>query len=742
MPLLMLDTGDGRAAVPDALSRATPGFLPAIGSGSLAKLVGLADQAIVSGGMFLATVAVGRWSNAHELGAYTIATSVAFSVISLQRALIVLPFMVRRTREEREGLAVGRHALAENGALSAATLCILLVCALGFQAFGSERDFTLLTLALSWLVPCMLLREFARQFAFARLRILQALLTDASALVLLAPLVIWLGMTGRLSAANACLAGGVAFGAAGLGWLLLNRNVFRAPRRRFWKEARENWVLGRWLLAGQIANTVQAFVASWVLAITGGPAAAGVYAACLTLVGVANPVINGSSNVLMPRMALILRDEGLLGLRQRAFRDAALLGAAMLGFCVVIVCSWRTVAIVIYGSSTYAGQGHTVIVLSLGLLATALGIPPSNALTCIERPRALFLASAMAAAANTILALCLVRELGVVGAAYGFLGGSLVGNMGRWTVFLALSGGWPGRSPSGQVGAVLRELDDPHCKRHWKIDILGHGAQAMIFAAHADAPNPSSMFAVKIYKPGTGRDLALAQFDALRRIREAIAGHRLEGWQLTAPEPIRLCETPLALVMTMKPGRSLLRQLEDETLLGRDEMESAARALARGMIAIWSAGTSHGDLNLDNVLCDAPSRTLTILDPGIPTQLAARQVALHAWGAPSRDLAYLLYETLTTLRRSLGHRGAEKRKQRFIILVLQTVLREIPGADGRQRLLDGIQGCAQFHLATLEGTWTPRGLWRHALRRIASYRVTHVVQTLRADLRGGPEIGT
>jgi hypothetical protein len=73
------------------------------------------------------------------------------------------------------------------------------------------------------------------------------------------------------------------------------------------------------VLSGKIAITY------WLLALVDGTTATGVYAACISVVSLANPLNMGLSNILTPRAVLALKEGGGARLRRQAIQDSLLL---------------------------------------------------------------------------------------------------------------------------------------------------------------------------------------------------------------------------------------------------------------------------------------------------------------------------------------------------------------------------------------------------------------------------------
>jgi O-antigen/teichoic acid export membrane protein len=404
-----------------------------------AQILAVADQVVVSGGTFLATVAIGRWAGPDQLGAYSIGVSVLFAALGVQEATITLPYTIRRNRTGSDTRMLAGQTLANSALLSAVLISCLVVLAAGLLFSRSHQAAPGLLGALAWLAPFLLLRELARQFCFSHLRVTDALLMDCLALVLQVGGLLWLGLSGNMSAVGVCMTNGTGLAVVSAGWLYLNRSLFRMSPTPLSDTVRNDWGLGGWLLAAQIAVSIQAFAASWLVVIVKGATAAGIYSACIALVSIASPVVAGSVNILLPRTAMILAREGATRLRYHLVRDAALLGAVMAGFCGLLSITSAPITHLLYHGPTFAGHERTIQILALAWLITAVGIPASNALASLERPRRIFWASLAAAATNVLLSIWLIVDWGVIGAALAFLGGSLAGTIGRWAGFLQVA---------------------------------------------------------------------------------------------------------------------------------------------------------------------------------------------------------------------------------------------------------------------------------------------------------------
>jgi O-antigen/teichoic acid export membrane protein len=171
---------------------------------------------------------------------------------------------------------------------------------------------------------------------------------------------------------------------------------------------------------------------------TVGATVTGIYAACASIVGFANPLLFGYYNVLTPKFVRILKAEGGAGLRRQAVRDAFVLAAIMTAFCAIVFIVGDEVMRFLYRGASFSGNGDIIAVLAVAALIAAVGVPASIALAAAQQARPVAAAMFVTAALNLVLVWVLLPRWGLLGAAYGILVAEVVGSLGRWLAFLAL----------------------------------------------------------------------------------------------------------------------------------------------------------------------------------------------------------------------------------------------------------------------------------------------------------------
>jgi O-antigen/teichoic acid export membrane protein/tRNA A-37 threonylcarbamoyl transferase component Bud32 len=707
------------------------------------------DQAVVSGTAFLTTVLVGRWTFPSELGIYSIGFSLLASLLAFQDSLILLPYTIQRHRPSGTAAEHAGSSLMQSGLLSALAIVMMAAAALGMSAIDAEPKLTAMIWAMAAVVPFALLREFGRGFAFARLDTAKALVLDAAVATTQLGALGWLGLTGWMSATTACAALGVACALPSVAWLWFARAEFAIQPNRMREAIRQSWGLGKWLCAGQITVSVQGYATYWLLPLLLDFTATGVFAACMSIASLANPLVSAFRSTLTPRAVLAFKEGGGAKLWRQAIRDSLLLGAALTLFCLAVMLGGELAIGLLFHGQGYSGHGHIITVLAVGVMMAAVGSTASNALACMERPRAIVWAALVGAVLTIVLVWSSARAWGLIGAAYGLLGGNAAGALARWFAFFAVVSrcdrqSKPAVDPSwtdmdSDRAAVIRVLqqfaryaNDGDCK----IELLGEGFHARVYAVNSHNGHPiwqtHHRLVVKLYKPlsATDPELLKKEFEAQSRLHSAVDGRSINGWRICAPAPLYVSEMPAALVMTRVTGQNLELSLTTDDCL---TLQSAAHAVVAAMKHYWSAGQLHGDLSFRNILCDARAGTLSFVDVDVLVNGSATDHISKEWYPASYDLAGMLYDLGIDLKNT--RRLVLLRKQMFAESVLRAFLGTICSFQDRLRLLEEIRAYAQLELNKLDLSWSMRGLYHALQRQIASRRIARLLEGLTTTAR-------
>jgi len=218
---------------------------------------------------------------------------------------------------------------------------------------------------------------------------------------------------------------GLASAVTGAGWLIHDRHEFRFSRKNIVPAWLKNWATGRWLFGSSIVASATDTSLYWVLAFMSGLTATGVFAACMTVVQLANPVLLGLGNVLQPATARAYAEGGMASVRQIVRRGQLSLGLLMTAFLALVIVFGADLIAFLYQGAEYANNDHTIIVLGFVVVVSALELSPSFGLRVIERAELIFVAKLLEAGLILVVIFLAVESYGILAVAYALLIGSV-----------------------------------------------------------------------------------------------------------------------------------------------------------------------------------------------------------------------------------------------------------------------------------------------------------------------------
>jgi O-antigen/teichoic acid export membrane protein len=703
----------------------------AFGLVSVVHILSVADQAIVSGTSFLTTLMIARYSDAGQLGVYAVGISLLLSLVAFQDSLILEPYTIQRHSEKEKLIEHTGASLTLSVLFSVVSILILAIVAVGFLAWGGQPEMVVVTWTIAGIIPFALTREFARRVAFAHLEMGRVLLLDSVVAAAQLSILGWLGESGLMSAPNACAALGVASAIAVVGWLYYTRAEFAVRIGYVQTIFKQTWALGKWLLVGRITVQVQGFVSYWIAMIVVGSAVTGLYAACMSIVNFANPLIFALGNVMAPKLVLAWRNGGGPGLWREAIRNSILIGAPVAAFSLAILVGGDHMMQLLYHGKEYEGHGHTLTILALALLATATGMPASFGLATMGRPRAIVVVGVIAAFLSVILICLLMMKWGLLGAAYGLLAGNLAGTIGRWVAFFVLI---PPDFNSSLVIQALQNFTDASDHSRWTIKRIGGGEQAEVFMIESKGRLPIwreyHALVIKLYKPEAALTLEMvqAQFTSLSGLHAALDGRKVNGWTISVPRPLHVCQSPLAFVMTPVSGENIETCMLEGDVRTSEVLQDAARVFATALEQCWSSGRRHADLGLRNVLFDIEAKNISFIDAGTRESCRACSEIARFPSAAASDLAHVLCDVATDVTDLVGSQ-VRMGKELFFECVLRTVVENIGSETEKRQLLNQIRDCLEEHLAEcLQPSWSLKGVSHRVVRQVAVNRVQSMLE--------------
>jgi O-antigen/teichoic acid export membrane protein len=359
-------------------------------------------------------------------------------LLATQESLITRPYAIQLYRPLGTPAEHAFSTLMMSMGLAVVAMLALAGAGLMFLVTGANPQFSAIAFILTVTTPFILLREFARRFAFAHLKLFRAMLLDLGVAALTVLSLAWLGWTEQLTAVTAFLATGFSCAVGAMAWLMASRREFAARLAQLRPTLKQSWSLGKWLFCAQMAMQSQGYITYWLSSVIAGTIETGIYTACMSIVAFANPLLFGFYNILIPKSVRTLRSDGSSGLIRQAAIDAGLLAAVMAVFCFIIFVAGEPIMAALYHAPEYAGNGHILVVLTISAMAAAVGVPASIALASAERAHAVAGVTAVSAILSVILVWLFMSRWGLLGAAYGVLIAEITGSIGRWLAFLLL----------------------------------------------------------------------------------------------------------------------------------------------------------------------------------------------------------------------------------------------------------------------------------------------------------------
>ena len=398
----------------------------------------IVDQAVVSGVSFLTTILIGRFTNPEQLGLYSLATSLVLGVLVVQTSLITMPFALGHHRAAGSDDAASRSYAGSTLLIQIALTGLVIVALLGAAVLADGPQVTLMW-AMLLATPFLLLREFARRMAYAWLSVPTALAIDLPVGLLQTTGLAALAAIGALSASGAMLVLGVASAVGVAIAATQTRRQFLIRPVAFQSDLRRSWDFGRWVAGAQLLGVVNTQGTLWLIALISDTASAGVFAACLAVVLLCNPLMLAVGNLLTPRAAQALARDGHAAMRRLIVRAAAALAAALGLFCIVLLLCGDWIMWRLYEGQEYTGHTTLLVLLGLTFLLSAVGMAVNDGIRAMGRADLEFASTLL----DTLLTIALgavgLLKFGLVGLGWAMLIGSVAAVAYQIAAFVRIS---------------------------------------------------------------------------------------------------------------------------------------------------------------------------------------------------------------------------------------------------------------------------------------------------------------
>ena len=381
----------------------------------------LADQLIASGSTFATSVMLGRMCLKEDFGLYMLGFNAYTILLTLQASLVCTPYIVRYPGASREQIPslTGSSLLQLLAMIAPVAICAIVAgIALGVAALSMALSHMLVAFGAA--ISFMLLRDFARQVAFAQLKGLTALALDVFVATGQLGGIAALGCVNLLNATTVFILIGLVCAMGALGWYQQHKSQLVLQPRTATRDFSQEWHSTRWLFFSALLWCVSINMYPWILAAFHGAETTAAWGAALGIVAVINPVVFGIQNVLGPRIMHAHADGGTARLRREVYRLSIVYGGGLLLFGLTMFLIGDTLVGWVYGSK-YANSGHLAALLSLNLATAAFSFAFSRGLFALRRADVDFKVNVVAFAMLLFCGVWLAQAYGPIGAAVGQL---------------------------------------------------------------------------------------------------------------------------------------------------------------------------------------------------------------------------------------------------------------------------------------------------------------------------------
>ena len=389
-------------------------------------LVCLFNQGVVSVAGFATSVLIGRLAPS-ELGVYYIGLSLVLFARGFQQQLVSTPYAIYLHRQQQENLPAYRGScLVQQFGFVIIALAYLFIQVLAAYAGWVSDEVMPSLIVLLVFLPVLLMRELVRHYCFAHSKNMSVLGIDLAISVLQIVALLCFGYFEILSGATVWVAIGVACVLSIGFWYYSAGPKIELKRERLKLDWKQNWSFGKWAVSGQFVGSLPAYLLPWLLLLSAGSEGTGYFAACITLVGVANIFNTGMLNFLTPRAAKVYVTEGKTGLKRLLLRMYGVFLVAVGGFAIFLAVFGGFVAVKLFGSG-YDGLQTVMILLAIAKLFEGFSHTASGGLFAMEKIKANFGVDVILMLVTISAAVLLIKPYGVAGAAWTTLIGSVVG---------------------------------------------------------------------------------------------------------------------------------------------------------------------------------------------------------------------------------------------------------------------------------------------------------------------------
>lgn len=261
---------------------------------------------------------------------------------------------------------------------------------------------------------------------------------------------------------------------------------------------------------------------------------------------------------------------------------------------------------------------------------------------------------------------------------------------------------------------------------------IDKGSQSTIYSASQTDSSTietiSKQFIVKKFLPDSpSTEFARErEYEGLQTLANSVNGSRVNGWTVITPIPLGFCRYPPAIIMSEVAGQNIDALLRSKLLSDSSMLRSISTVAVHVLQRFWECSQDiYGDVNLNNILCNIKSRTISFLDPGAPTADFYCDDVSKLWYPCSRDIAYLLFGIASTnVKKAFTNPDAVRMRTSFGTLMLSETIRSRVPRREEESFIKEVEACANYHIERCTTFGFPKRVWLNLVRMTTRLQVS------------------
>ena len=220
--------------------------------------------------------------------------------------------------------------------------------------------------------------------------------------------------------------------------LFFIKEKIRFSRAKLFKHIKENWYVGKWLLASILVFTISGPLYGWILAYFHGKAMVGLYGACLLPVSILSPMGQAMFAYITPKISHISK-KGVTSIRKLVCKAVFIMLVPILLFILALYFTSNELMMVLLVGK-YTVPPVLIVLFAIQISLIVISVPINSGLVVLQKTKVSFNGELLAVLVTIVIGIPLIYYFDVWGVAVGLILSRLV-NRGYQTMkFMLFTG--------------------------------------------------------------------------------------------------------------------------------------------------------------------------------------------------------------------------------------------------------------------------------------------------------------